>query len=283
MQHPEFTEEKHQIFYNKILSIGLDTHNLDEPVYKYTSINSVVKILKNHSVLFRAPHTFNDPFEFNLDLLDTSISRKEVKERLLNSKMIQQQISKTSLKKLINQRTNEELTAMYKNALISQREQAHVFCTSEKFDNILMWSHYADCHKGVCLGLKIPLIDSSLHCWTLRVRYDDKIKPMKFYLRNEEDVSVSLLYWAYTKSMCWKYESEVRSLIMNPGDGKVPLKDGFINVSFPPKWVEEIYFGVNSSKHDIDLINGILKSEGYVNVKITKKMKKKKNEFGIEP
>jgi hypothetical protein len=35
-------------------------------------------------------------------------------------------------------------------------EMYGVACFSQYWDNILMWSHYADRHKGICLGFDIP-------------------------------------------------------------------------------------------------------------------------------
>jgi len=32
-----------------------------------------------------------------------------------------------------------------------------VLCFSRRWNNILMWSHYADGHKGICLGFDGPM------------------------------------------------------------------------------------------------------------------------------
>jgi hypothetical protein len=35
-------------------------------------------------------------------------------------------------------------------------ESYGVSCFSESWNSILMWSHYADRHKGICLGFDVP-------------------------------------------------------------------------------------------------------------------------------
>jgi hypothetical protein len=41
---------------------------------------------------------------------------------------------------------------MYQETVTSK---VGVMCISEVPDDILMWSHYADCHKGVCSRLAL--------------------------------------------------------------------------------------------------------------------------------
>lgn len=70
----------------KILSdladIGISLYDYSKPVYKYTSVDTAKKILETLKIRFRAPSTFNDPFEFSPDLFDRNLSNKEFKSRL---------------------------------------------------------------------------------------------------------------------------------------------------------------------------------------------------------
>ena len=48
-----------------------------------------------------------------------------------------------------------------------------VFCVSEVNDNILMWSHYAQYHRGVCIRLRVmPEVDNAL-CAAKKVIYTE--------------------------------------------------------------------------------------------------------------
>ena len=62
-----------------------------------------------------------------------------------------------------------------------------VFCLSERCDSILMWSHYADCHKGVCIGFdttyfKQPHIQ--------KIRYNSEYPNLNYYKSSPEEMDI---------------------------------------------------------------------------------------------
>lgn len=73
-----------------------------------------------------------------------------------------------------------------------------VLCFSKSWDNPVLWSHYADRHRGIALGFDI---DSSM---ARGVTYT-KIRPP--FRRVDEAALHTLLY---TKHRDWQYEKEVR-------------------------------------------------------------------------
>jgi hypothetical protein len=90
-----------------------------------------------------------------------------------------------------------------------------VFCLSSRYDSPLMWSHYADQHRGICVEFDV----SKLPAGTIRgVRYGDsrevRASAIQSWLRDDnvgarqEIESACLL----TKSTDWKYEEEYRLL-----------------------------------------------------------------------
>lgn len=94
-----------------------------------------------------------------------------------------------------------------------------VCCFSERNDSILMWSHYAAQHKGICIEYDFAEADE--------IRY--LIQPAfysdtGFQLGTMEDLtSVSHLMSSLYKARDWAYEAEWR-LTAIPKDGKVPEK-----------------------------------------------------------
>jgi len=84
-------------------------------------------------------------------------------------------------------------------------ETRGLLCFSRSWNNILMWSHYGDRHKGICLGFDVP---------------DEKMRPVTYVDNvvttgdlespsNEKRVRVvDLLLGA--KYQGWYYEEEVR-------------------------------------------------------------------------
>ena len=86
------------------------------------------------------------------------------------------------------------------------REQIKVelgmLCFSEKWRNPLLWSHYADRHKGICLGFDVP------------VRYLRKVVYRQRRLQQDKwrfEVKEGPILW--TKFGQWKYEAEQRRIV----------------------------------------------------------------------
>jgi hypothetical protein len=81
-----------------------------------------------------------------------------------------------------------------------------VFCASEINNNFLMWSHYADHHKGICVGIRPDRFDKRF----LKCRYFDDAPVVSAwgYVRNKRDAFVDAVR---CKSSCWAYELEWRT------------------------------------------------------------------------
>ena len=137
--------------------------------FKYVKADVTKKILSTLLVRCSSPKLFNDPFDsqflIQLDacegenfnqrfvnaLSDGFIKAFNISHNEKNKNMIRQEMlkgaSNTSegLKKLcdeINKKINDEFY------------DDRIFCLSEKNDNLLMWAHYSDNHKGAVIKLK---------------------------------------------------------------------------------------------------------------------------------
>lgn len=90
----------------------------------------------------------------------------------------------------------------------TERDIAEVhgaLCFSRSWNNILMWSHYGDRHKGICLGFDVP------KKWTNEVRYVGNVQlvgNLRAISRKRKVRLVNRLNWA--KYEGWCYEQEVR-------------------------------------------------------------------------
>lgn len=86
-----------------------------------------------------------------------------------------------------------------------------LICFSDNWKSPVMWAHYADKHKGVCLGFDINddyltpiqyLEGRTLHCF-------DKEAPV-----NSEQFIDQMLYH---KAQEWSYEREIRAIVLLDG------------------------------------------------------------------
>ena len=88
-------------------------------------------------------------------------------------------------------------------AITAFSEKCGVLCMTDNWHEVLMWSHYAERHQGLCLGFNV----SDEHA--RKVEYIDRPTQDKSLDLNNirEDLIKSIFN---RKSLAWKYESEFR-------------------------------------------------------------------------
>ena len=108
-----------------------------------------------------------------------------------------------------------------------------VCCFSKRCDSILMWSHYADYHRGICFRFDLDKIifDGGF----AKVRYV-KTKPQYDYCNSNED----MLKWFVYKHRDWRYEKEIRGILIPPENCH---DNSYRKVYFPKEALKEIIFG----------------------------------------
>ena len=147
----------------------------------------------------------------------------------------------------------------------------------KKNEDLLLWSHYADAHRGV--RLKFNILDDVLYIFELlnlrdpilnlrKVNYSKEYLALN-YIRDSEELSTILFS---TKSECWEYENEVRIISKKSG----PVK-------FKKEALSEIVFGCKLKPTDDDVkdVIKLVKSCNYPNVKFIQAVKCK-DRFGLE-
>lgn len=129
---------------------------------------------------------------------------------------------------------------------------SRVFCVSESADHTVMWSHYADEHRGVVFKLRcVEEIDHPLLI-AQKVNYSDTFIPFfgadeyASHLTGEGPLDIAELAWkiAFTKHKDWAYEREWRlhkPMLNNPPG------DGYSIFPEDERVFEEIYLGCRMS------------------------------------
>ncbi|MCG6537996.1 MAG: DUF2971 domain-containing protein [Syntrophales bacterium LBB04] len=147
---------------------------------------------------------------------------KKFRARYAHYKGLSKKQAESDLRQIITRkgRIDPEFIRSWKGVLKKankELEESGVFCLSECNNNILMWSHYADGHKGFCVEFeRKPDNDLGDYDRTRKVRYgveypvasplDPKAYDYKFFL----------------KAANWKYEKEWR-LLNERGNAAIPL------------------------------------------------------------
>lgn len=133
------------------------------------------------------------------------------------------------------------------------------FCngnTTRALKNILMWSHYADEHRGYCIKYKL-----SKH-FIKQERNDNFehmfLKPI-IYRKDKDKVDISEMKTINTdlafatKHESWGYENEVRLIVYNPNK-----EDAFYGIPLDKdSCIEAIYFGCRCEPKTIYTIKNL--------------------------
>lgn len=110
----------------------------------------------------------------------------------------------------------------YKNTL-------RVLCTTPTEMHSLMWAHYADSHRGICIEYEVDFSSLPKGLASVPVQYTNELKSYlaSSFILSPEDLLSRLLF---TKSSEWSYESEWRFVLHN-GDESLDLDERFRVVS----------------------------------------------------
>jgi hypothetical protein len=131
--------------------------------------------------------------------------------------------------------------------------QSRVYCLSARFDSTLMWSHYANNHRGVCLEFRC---DNEVFGPAMKVNYADDYPVFDF---TSDDPLVLLI----TKASAWSYEEEYRVVALekfiDPAvaiAGVIRTKDDFLKL--PPGALQSVIMGCMIVKSDADKLQEII-------------------------
>jgi hypothetical protein len=107
--------------------------------------------------------------------------------------------------------------------LIKEIETRGVYCLTECINNLLLWAHYADGHRGVCFRFRTDGLfrDFGNHKvgMLIQMGYQKRYPTVSFYRDGLFKKARAVLA---TKSSDWRYEREWR-LLYNAGPGHAPI------------------------------------------------------------
>lgn len=258
--------------------------NLPQKLYKYRAVNGFsLDNLENNSVWLNSPYEYNDPYEFfeknDIDSLLKTIEKKHFKELIsyflneidlpknildeaknLNEPLdfISKYIIRTSsnyseseidnivdsLNKISTQRVEEILRE--KITFTQNTMKVCSFCESPEV--LLMWSHYAESHKGICIEYAIE----RWHNNDIRRRllfpviYSndiyDSTKHLENYILNLEFNNLYPIISGTRKSLDWKYEKEWRLIFQ--------IGESFKSQNYLMDCQSKVYLGMKMSLED---------------------------------
>lgn len=125
-----------------------------------------------------------------------------------------------------------------------------VCCFSKNMNSILMWSHYADNHRGVCLEWDFDTEKNKGNL--IEIEYNNIITVVDEVERmNSGHLSLNVTTngkFMKTKFQTWEHEEEIRMIRI---EEDLKLKGTYSNF---PGDLKAIHFGRNASIEDIELV-----------------------------
>jgi hypothetical protein len=257
--------------------------------FKYAARSTALRVIASKRFRWSSPTKFNDPFDhqvgFSPDidkqrfaalltasserviftdievpagvsvLSDLSLKLRSIRDRLDRKKVLEE----------LHQSAEEVAANLEKHfdkfntVLHEQLCHSRVFCVAEQHDNVVMWSHYAEEHRGVVFKLRcVDEIDNTLLA-AGKVQYTARFIPFLTeevytkHLTGEQRIDLIPLIWeiAFTKHIDWAYEREWRVHVALLNE---PAGDGYATYKEDERVFEAIYLGCRMEPGDVQAI-----------------------------
>jgi len=243
----------------------------DHILFKFRKINKyLLKSIVRSEIHFARPECLNDPFDCRVDIrrsLENAISKSATptKERLEKLRGLNGFFEKIQ----------SDIVTMGVCSFSCPLDDSNALR-----ENPLMWSHYADAHRGICLTYRFSdqfFYDNSDQILGIaKVEYNTN--PLSDWFvetlgkfNNFNEFGIALLQKALTvKSSPWKDEKEVR--ILRKGDGPFAIEKQHLT---------QVCFGLETSESDIDLVRNLL-DQGRYEVHLVRIVRGADADFGLK-
>lgn len=208
-------------------------------IYRFLPASSAIKSLLDRTLRASEISKLNDPYDSVPGILNAPKPSLENKEANRPHR---------SIDEFIRTFTNQRIK------LIS---------FSKKATDPVLWAHYADNHRGICLAFDPSAYPE--HAFA-EVQYSDERVCFCYSMFGDEarlgDISNIINKALTTKWKSWAYEEEVRLIFSSPDERKIPeffpMPDGFL---------KEVILGWNC-EYTASNIRSVLKSVGLEHVEI---------------
>jgi len=251
-------------------------------LYKFRVLNktSHKEILTSNLLSFPSPDNFNDPFDSAIPIHYDQGSKQEIisywEEHLKISRpdLNRRQRKEGAIIACKEIQKGRLRTVEIQEKIISS--MVGVFSLSGNYKGISLWSHYADSHKGFCVGFNARKLKGFCQKRFIgaeevisleEVEYSEKYPFINALRMSTEE---RLNYQLLTKSPEWQSEKEYRLIWFKGANKKLRIDDGII---------KRVILGCKMTQGDKDEIISILKTRK--DKVYLYQAKKKQDAFGL--
>lgn len=215
-------------------------------LYKYKPFGEfLIKELCEQEVYYCSPQHFNDPLDCK-PLMQNDVDLKNLEKFVLGLLSRQANGDQRKARRKIDdfqynagqfglyndggegeRYYRRSLIGVIENDLLQAMGDVGVLSLSKKWDNMLMWSHYANNHKGVCLefefdGNKCANLQPVDYTGSREISVNDLYR---WLIRGDETAKQRVIdCMFFKKERCWESEAEWRSIVSPSGATSSPFR-----------------------------------------------------------
>ncbi|MEI8668924.1 DUF2971 domain-containing protein [Pseudoalteromonas sp. B131b] len=226
------------------------------PIYNPEKLNeeySIINLLSNQAT-FSTRKNFNDPFDSKIDFIKPSRTELKNIHSQLKGKL------KHEFKQFFIGIDGKDNIERFYEIANKKFDEYLFFCLTSKPDSNLMWSHYANSHKGFCLEWDASKLNAEKAIYQNNIASFELLDVIKnnFGLSLHTEKQSALNIWKALKVKLneWKYEDEYR---IQCGKGMEHLiierNSKFALVSYEPEIIKSIIFGCRMDPKTIQYID----------------------------
>lgn len=241
--------------------------------YKYYPLKAwLPELLSGQKLRFSSRAFFNDPFDsrpaWRYDISDKGYAKQ------LNLVMIQQGLPARVRRERIDWlRRNAEWSPNF-DGTNEALDAMGIFSLGTSWSNMLLWSHYADQHAGICIGFHSNL---DVFRVALKVKYSNEYPIVR---RPSDDSDAITTKTFLIKQQCWEYEEEwrvvkralstieeaaerLRFRHLSAADADLLcLQRGFGDYAFDKSAIAEITVGLKVDASQVDALHNWIDTAG---------------------
>jgi len=239
----KWVRPRHPRFLYKFRAIYPKTHPNNQ-----VSIKHIQDIVVESKLWLSSPIDFNDPFDMSAKIIVEGTKSQKI-ERIntgLKEKEFRGKERKQRAKELLK-RPNKEWAQIMQEAHSKEIQNTGICSFGGDPNSILMWSHYADHHKGICLQLEV-VQDFETFSNALPMDYEKTYPIINWLILKEFQAGLEKA--SLCKHKGWEYEKEHRII-------KINHTRRYLN--FRPEALTRIIFGCRVEAEHIKTIEELLK------------------------
>jgi hypothetical protein len=230
-------------------------------LYHYEKFNAdyLTATLREHKIHCSDPANLNDPWDFRPTFNSRSVEDPAKLEQAIEWFHRQGDGSLAPrLVKLYEDRLRNDSNerARFLGGLSRQNidliGKRRMYCLTPCPTSILMWSHYAENHRGICLEFGT---DNALFRMAVEVIYSKEYPvwaPMDFEEQQHRAMEMLL-----TKAEDWRYENEFRLISLHNSEIAGPLRVDDGCFTLPPGALKSVIAGCSA---DYDAVTGVVRA-----------------------